>query len=108
MTSAPLGLLEYALWGAFGGIAIEAVEILGAISRVKGVPWGKPGEITLGALLISVLIRVGLGVGVAVALANAGQISGAVGAVAAGVAAPTILEQMTKQATSKVERSDRG
>jgi hypothetical protein len=95
-----LALWEYAVWGAFGGVAVEAIEILGAVKRTKGLPWNQPGEVTLGALLFTVLVRLGLGAGLAAALGEAGQISGGVGAVAAGVAAPLILEQMGKQLSS--------
>lgn len=99
---AALALWEYALWGAFGGVAVELIEILGAVKRVKGLPWRKKGEVGLGAMLFCVAARLGLGSGVAVALADAGQIGGSIGALAAGAAAPLILEQLSKQLASQV------
>lgn len=98
-----MGVLGFALWGAFGGFAIEVVEILGAIKRLKRMPWKVPGELSLGGLITTVVIRLGLGTGLAMALATSGQISGALGAVASGVAAPFLLEQMAKQLPSKTE-----
>lgn len=92
----------YALWGAFGGLAVEAIEFSGAISRVKGWPWRTKGETPPLPLAVSVMIRVGLGFGLASAAGQAGAISGPWGAIAVGVAAPLLLAQMAKQ----VPRSD--
>lgn len=92
-----LALWEYALWGAFGGTAIEAIEILGASKRAKTLPWRAPGEVSAGVMMFCIVVRLGLGAGLAFVLGQAGQISGGLGAVAAGVAAPLILEQMSKQ-----------
>jgi hypothetical protein len=95
-----LALWEFALWGAFGGVAVEAVELLGATRRVGDLPWRVPGEVTARVMVLCTIVRLGLGAGLAVALGQAAQISGGVGAVAAGVAAPLILEQMSKQLPS--------
>lgn len=97
--------LEYALWGAFGGLAIEAIEFLGAISRVKGWPWKVKGEIPPFPLAVSVMIRVGLGFGLASAAGQAGEISGPWGAISVGVAAPLLLAQMGKQALPSNNRA---
>jgi hypothetical protein len=88
---------EYMLWGAFGGLAVEAIEFSGAIRRIKNWPWRAEGEPPPLALAISVMIRVGLGVGLALATGQAGQIAGPMGAVAVGVAAPLLIEQMARQ-----------
>jgi hypothetical protein len=90
-------LWEYALWGAFGGVAIETIEILGATKRVKALPWRVPGEVSAAAMMFCIAIRLALGAGLAVVLGQSGQISGGLGAMTAGVAAPLILEQMSKQ-----------
>ena len=87
----------YALWGAFGGLAVEAIGFSGAISRVKGWPWRVKGETPPLPLAVSVVIRVGLGFGLAWAAGQAGVISGPWGAIAVGVAAPLLIEQMTKR-----------
>jgi len=60
-----LSLWDHALWGAFGGVA---VELLAAIKRVKKFPWKVKGEIGLGPFLFTVVVRLGLGAGLAVAL----------------------------------------
>jgi hypothetical protein len=92
-----MALWEFLLWGAFGGIAIEAVELLAAAKRAKALPWRVPGEVTFGVMMFCIGLRLLLGATVAVLLGSAGQVSGALGAVAAGVAAPLILEQMGKR-----------
>lgn len=88
---------EYVVWGAFGGLAVEAVEFYGAIRRVKDWPWKIKGEPQPFPLAASVVIRVGLGLGLALAAGQTHQISGPIGAIAVGVAAPLLIEQMTKQ-----------
>ena len=88
---------QYAIWGGFGGLAVELLAFYGAIRRAKTWPWTLPNEPPPTVLAVSVLIRVGLGVGLAAAAGDTGQISGAIGAVAVGVAAPLLLEQMARQ-----------
>lgn len=88
---------EYVVWGAFGGLAVEAIEFYGAIRRVKGWPWKVAGEPPPLPLAVSVAIRVGLGLGLALAAGQTRQISGPIGAIAVGVAAPLLIEQMAKQ-----------
>lgn len=88
---------EYVLWGAFGGLAVEAIQFHGAIQRVKDWPWRTEGESSAPLLLVSVVIRVGLGLGLALAAGQTGQVGGPIGAVAVGVAAPLLFEQMARQ-----------
>ncbi len=87
---------QFLLWGAFGGMAVEAVEFYGAIRRTGDWPWQQPGEPRLGPLLVSVVIRVGLGAGLAAAASHS-QVSGPLGAIAIGVSAPLLIEQMGRQ-----------
>jgi len=87
----------YALWGAFGGLSVEAVQFYGAIRRTGKWPWkikGEPGPLPL---FVSVVIRVGVGFGLALAAVETGQVSGPLGAIAVGVAAPLLIEQMSKR-----------
>lgn len=86
----------YALWGAFGGLAVEAIQFYGAIHRLNDWPWRTKGEPPPLVLAVSVVIRVGVGLGLACAAGLTGQISGPIGAIAVGVAAPFLVEQMTK------------
>jgi hypothetical protein len=78
---------QYGLWGAFGGVAVEAIELLGATQRANGVPWKKPGELGPGALAITTVIRLGLGAGLAIALAQNNEITGGLGAVGGSISA---------------------
>jgi hypothetical protein len=90
-------MLGLALWGLFGGFAVEALEFQGAIRRVGGWPWtagGEPGPIPL---LASVLIRLIVSIGVTAALAASHQVSGPYGAIGAGIAAPLLIEQLGRQ-----------
>jgi len=88
---------QYAMWGAFGGFAVEAVQFYGAIRRTGAWPWNSPGEPSPGPLTASIIIRVGLGLGLAVAAGATDQIAGPIGAITVGVAAPFIVEQMVRQ-----------
>ncbi|AOS62799.1 hypothetical protein TL08_09920 [Actinoalloteichus hymeniacidonis] len=87
---------EYALWGLFGGFAVEGLEFSGAIRRTGTWPWRVPDEPGPLPLLVSVLIRLGVGSGLAAAAGIAGQVSGPFGALAIGVAAPLLVEQLTR------------
>ena len=95
----------YALWGAFGGLAVEAIQFYGAIKRTGDWPWKIKGEPGPGPLAVSVVIRVGVGFGLAFAAALTGQVSGPLGAIAVGVAAPLLLEQMAKRVPVDAEPS---
>lgn len=89
--------LEFAVWGLFGGFAVEGLEFAGAIRRTGGWPWRQPGEPGPLALTVSVVIRLVISAGVAAAAGAAGQVSGPFGALAAGVAAPLLVEQLARQ-----------
>jgi hypothetical protein len=88
---------QYAIWGFFGGFAVDGLEFAGAIRRVGGWPWRQEGEPGLLPLAISVLIRLVVGAGLAAASGSTGQVSGPFGAVAVGVAAPLLIEQLARQ-----------
>jgi hypothetical protein len=96
---------EYVLWGAFGGLAVEAIEFYGAIRRLKDLPWKTKGESPPLALAVSVVIRVGVGLGLTLAAGLAGLVSGPIGAIAIGVAAPLLIEQMAKQVPLSNDRN---
>jgi len=83
-------------WGAFGGLAVEAIELYGAVRRAKTWPWNVVGETPLGPYVFSVVLRVFLGCGLGIAAAASGQVAGAFGAIGVGVAAPLIVEQLGK------------
>lgn len=89
--------LEYAIWGFFGGFAVEGLEFAGAIRRTGDWPWRLPNEPGLLPFAVSVLIRLVVGAGLAVAAGSTGQISGPFGALGVGVAAPLLIEQLARQ-----------
>ncbi|MFE2296794.1 hypothetical protein ACFXAW_01200 [Streptomyces sp. NPDC059445] len=85
------------LWGLAGAISIEALDLYGAIRRIKGYPWKFEGEVPFGPYMLSIVIRLGVGAGLATALASSGQIAGPIGGLAAGIAAPKIIEQLARR-----------
>jgi hypothetical protein len=88
---------EYALWGLFGGFAVEGLEFSAAIRRVGTWPWREPGEVGLGPLSVSIALRLSVGAGLAAAAGSAEQVSGPFGALAVGIAAPLVVEQLARQ-----------
>jgi hypothetical protein len=88
---------EYALWGLFGGFAVDGLEFAGAIRRTGGWPWRQPEEPGLAPLAVSVVIRLVVGAGLAAAAGTTGQISGPFGALTMGIAAPLLIEQLARQ-----------
>jgi hypothetical protein len=98
----------YALWGAFGGLAVEAIQFYGAIRRTGKWPWKTKGEPRPGPLAASVVIRVGVGFGLAFAAFETNQVSGPLGAIAVGVAAPLLIEQMAKRVPLDAQSPDPG
>ena len=95
----------YALWGAFGGLSVEAVQFYGAIRRTGKWPWEIKGEPRPLALFVSVVIRVGVGFRLALAAVKTGQVSGPLGVFAVGVAAPLLIEQMAKRVPLDAQQS---
>ena len=95
----------YALWGAFGGLSIEAVQFYGAIRGTGKWPWKTEGEPRPLPLFVSVVIRVGVGFGLALAAVETGQVRGPLGAIAVGVAAPLLIEQMAKRVPLDAQQS---
>ena len=89
---------QAALWGAFGGLAVEALEFGAVIRRTGRWPWRMKGEPSASIFAVSVLIRVGVGFGLAAAAAETNQIAGPIAAIAIGVAAPLIIEKMSARA----------
>jgi hypothetical protein len=94
--------LTAALWGLFGGFAVEGLELYTAVRRYGRWPWQVKGpgksarEPSCPAYVVAEMIRLGIGSGLAwAALANH-QITGPFGAIAVGAAAPYIIGQLTK------------
>jgi hypothetical protein len=92
----PMSLYAAALWGLIGAGAMEAWELYGAIHRLRGFPWNKPGEVAMAPFLVAVALRLLLGIGLATAFVASGQADGPVGALAVGIAAPKLLEQLAQ------------
>ncbi|MCA1705637.1 MAG: hypothetical protein LC808_21210 [Actinobacteria bacterium] len=90
--------IEAALWGLFGGFAVEGLDLYGAVRRRGCWPWRAVGPREVGAAgyFVAELIRLVIGSGLAWALAESGQINGPIGALAVGIAAPLIVERLTR------------
>lgn len=93
-------LWAYALWGLFGGFAVEGLEFAGAIRRTGNFPWREEGEPDLAPFAVSVIVRLAISAGLSTAVAASNQVSGAFGAVTIGAGAPLIFQQIVRQAAS--------
>lgn len=90
--------IEAALWGLFGGFAVEGLDLYGAVRRRGCWPWRARGPREVGAAgyLVAELIRLIIGSGLALASAESSQITTPMGAFAVGIAAPLIVERLTR------------
>jgi len=90
---------QAALWGLFGGFALEGLDMRAAVRRYGTWPWcvaDSQGGGGPASHLIAELIRMFIGAGLAWATAASGQTSGPFAAVAVGVTAPLIIERFTQ------------
>ncbi len=89
---------QAALWGLFGGFAVEGLDLYSAVRRRGRWPWQVPGPREVGAAgyFVAELVRLVIGSGLACGLATSGQITTAVGAITAGVAAPLLVERLAQ------------
>lgn len=90
--------IEAALWGLFGGFAVEGLDLYGAVRRRGCWPWQARGPREVGAIgyFVAELVRLAIGSGLAWALMESGQVTTAVGALAVGVAAPLVVERLAR------------
>lgn len=88
---------EAALWGSFGGFALEASEFSSCIRRTGSWPWRLPAEPSALAFGVSVAIRLIVSTGLTVAAAQSGQVQTVFAALTTGLAAPLIVEQLARQ-----------
>jgi hypothetical protein len=83
------------MWGLFAAVALEGLDLLGAVRRAGGPPWRRVGEPGPAPYAISAVVRCLAGVGLAAGLGAAGQVT-AGGAAAAGIAAPLLLTHLVR------------
>jgi hypothetical protein len=90
--------IEAALWGLFGGFAVEGLDLYGAVRRHGCWPWRARGPREVGAVgyFVAELIRLVIGGALALALAESSQVTTPFAALAVGVAAPIIVERLTR------------
>ncbi|MGH3511184.1 MAG: hypothetical protein ACRDYB_04365 [Acidimicrobiales bacterium] len=90
--------IEAAVWGLFGGFAVEGLDLYGAVRRRGCWPWRAHGPREVGATgyFVAELVRLLIGSGLASAFAESRQVTTAFGALAVGVAAPLIVERLTR------------
>ncbi|WP_152989870.1 hypothetical protein [Frankia sp. ACN1ag] len=86
-----------ALWGLFGGFAVEGLDLYAAVRRHGRWPWqrGRSREAGPRAYLVAELVRLAIGAGLAAAAGTSGQITTPFAALAVGVAAPLVVERLS-------------
>ncbi len=87
-----------AMWGLFAALALEGLDLLGALRRSGRPPWrgaGEPGGVPDA---IAAALRCLAGAGLAAGVAAAGQVTTAGGAAAVGLAAPLLLTHLVRLA----------
>jgi hypothetical protein len=89
-------LVVCALWGLFGGFAVEGLELSATLRRTGRWPWRRARRYGPAPYLVSVVIRLGVGAGLAAATSAAGTMN-ALGALAVGASAPLIIEKLAQQ-----------
>lgn len=89
-------LWEAAVWGLGGGFAVEAIQLYGAIRRVRGFPWKRRSEPGLGPYTVATVLRLAVGAIVATAAGSAGAVENGFNAFALGIAAPLLVENLSK------------
>lgn len=85
-----------AMWGLFAALALEGLDLLGALRRAGQLPWRGAGEPGPGPYAISAAIRCLAGTGLAAVVATAGQVTTPGGAAAVGLAAPLLLTHLVR------------
>ncbi|MGW7528852.1 hypothetical protein [Streptomyces sp. NPDC054783] len=93
--------LEAGLWGLFGGFAVEGLDFVDAVHRLRRVPWRASPDDPLPeagpwAFAVAEIIRLVVGAGLAWAATDTHQVSGPLGALAIGAAAPMVLGQLSR------------
>ncbi|WP_462188490.1 MULTISPECIES: hypothetical protein [unclassified Frankia] len=90
--------VEVALWGLFGGFAVEGLDLYTTVRRRGRWPWqtGKSQEAGPWAYLVAELVRLAIGAGLAAAAGASGQVDTAFAALAVGVAAPLVVERLAR------------
>lgn len=88
-----------ALWGLFGGFAVEGLDLYTAVRRHNRWPWRtgtRRREAGPWAYLCAELIRLAIGAGLAGAAAASDQVTTPIAALAVGVAAPLVIERLAR------------
>jgi hypothetical protein len=87
-----------AMWGLFAALALEGLDLLGALRRAGTPPWRGAGEPGAVPYAMSAGIRCLAGAGLAAGVAAAGQVTTPGGAAAVGLAAPLLLTHLVRLA----------
>ncbi|MEV4516223.1 hypothetical protein AB0K00_45585 [Dactylosporangium sp. NPDC049525] len=85
-----------ATWGLFAALALECLDLLGALRRAGRPPWRGAGEPGAVPYAISAAVRCLTGTGLAAGVAVTGHVTTAGGAAAVGLAAPLLLTHLVR------------
>jgi hypothetical protein len=85
-----------ATWGLFAALALECLDLLGAVRRAGRPPWRGAGEADPAPYAASAALRCLAGAGLAAVLAAGGQVTTVAGAALAGLTAPLLLTHLVR------------
>ncbi|WP_152990054.1 hypothetical protein [Frankia sp. ACN1ag] len=92
-----MGVWEAAMWGSYGGFAVEGLVLIAEARRIGGWPWSGPDQLPARVLVLAIVIRVGIGAGLAAAAFSSEQITTAFAAISIGAGANKIIEGILGQ-----------
>jgi hypothetical protein len=97
-----------AMWGLFAALALECLDLLGALRRSGRPPWRGAGEPGAAPYAISAALRCLVGAGLAAGVAATGQVTTAGAAAAVGLAAPLLLTHLVRLLRPVLAAGDAG
>jgi hypothetical protein len=89
-----VNVIDAALWGLLGGLAVDCTQLLAVMGRLGKLPWKVKNEPSLAFYVVAGVTR--LIIGACVAAAAASQVNGAFGAFMFGAAAPLVMERIAQ------------
>ncbi|WP_436532066.1 hypothetical protein [Actinoplanes sp. HUAS TT8] len=90
-------LVDAALWGLLGGLAVEGLQFIADGRKVGAWPWSAQDGPARSFYLAAIVVRFSVGGILAGALGASGQIDTPIAALIAGISAPLTIERVAAQ-----------